>query len=288
MDIDLAALRMLEREKEIPMSVLVAAIEQALLIAYHRTEGAQSDARVELDRQTGHVVVWAREKVDPDDPASATREVDDTPDGFGRIAASTARQVILQRLRDVEDEAVLGEFRGREGDIVGGVIQQGPDPRAVLVDLGSVEGVLMQTEQVPGERYVHGERLRCFVLAVRKGPKGPQVQAVAVAPQPGAQAVRARGARDRRRQRRDHGPGPRGGAPHKARRPHERRRPEPQGRLHRPDGAAGARGDVRACTARRSTSSTGTTTPRGSWRRRCRRRGSARWWSPTAPPARPG
>ena len=177
MDIDLAALRMLEREKDIPLEVLVTAIEQALLVAYHRTEGAQPDARVELDRKTGHVVVWAREPRSPeDDGTGERREYDDTPAGFGRIAASTARQVILQRLRDVEDEAVLGEFRGREGDVVGGVIQQGTDPRTVLVDLGSVEGVLPQTEQVPGETYTHGERLRCFVVAVRKGPTGPQIQ----------------------------------------------------------------------------------------------------------------
>jgi N utilization substance protein A len=177
MDIDLAALRMLEREKEIPLGVLIAAIEQALLVAYHRTEGAQPDARVELDRSTGHVVVWAREPRGADEqPGSERREYDDTPEGFGRIAASTARQVILQRLRDVEDEAVLGEFRGREGDVVAGVIQQGTDPRTVLVDLGSVEGVLPQTEQVPGETYTPGERLRCFVVAVRKGPKGPQIQ----------------------------------------------------------------------------------------------------------------
>ncbi len=172
MDIDLAALRMLEREKEIPVGVLIAAIEQALLVAYHRTEGAQQHARVELDRQSGHVVVWASEQLDD----GRSREYDDTPEGFGRIAASTARQVILQRLRDVEDEQVLGEFRGREGDVVGGIIQQGGDPRTVLVDLGTVEGVLPQTEQVPGEQYVHGERLRCFVVAVRKGPKGPQIQ----------------------------------------------------------------------------------------------------------------
>ena len=71
---------------------------------------------------------------------------------------------------------MLGEFRGREGDVVGGVIQQSSDPRMVLVDLGTVEGALPQTEQVPGEQYVHGERLRCFVVAVRKGPKGPQIQ----------------------------------------------------------------------------------------------------------------
>jgi len=79
------------------------------------------------------------------------REYDDTPAGFGRIAATTARQVILQRLRDVEDELTFGEYAGREGDIVAGVIQQGKDPRTVLVDLGKLEAVLPPAEQVPGE-----------------------------------------------------------------------------------------------------------------------------------------
>ena len=103
------------------------------------------------------------------------REYDDTPDGFGRIAATTARQVILQRLRDAEDELTFGEYAGREGDIVAGVIQQGRDPRAVLVDLGKIEAILPPTEQVPGERYAHGERLRCYVLHVRKGYRGPSI-----------------------------------------------------------------------------------------------------------------
>ena len=115
MDIDLAALRALEREKDISLDVLVPAIEQAMLVAYHRTDGAQHRARVELDRKTGHVVVWAAEV---DEDGQVVREYDDTPHDFGRIAATTARQVILQRLRDVEDEQVLGEFRGREGDVV--------------------------------------------------------------------------------------------------------------------------------------------------------------------------
>jgi N utilization substance protein A len=171
MDIDIATLRALEREKEVPFDVLVRTIEQALLLAYHRTEGASQHARVELDRKTGHVVVWAQETT----PDGGVREVDDTPEGFGRIAATTARQAILQRLRDVEDEHVLGEFRGREGDIVAGVVQQSSDPRMVHVDLGTVEGVLPPQEQVPGESYPHGSRLRCYVLAVRKGLKGPSI-----------------------------------------------------------------------------------------------------------------
>lgn len=171
MDIDLAALRLIEREKEIPFDLLVRTIEQAMLQAYHRTEGAHADARVELDRASGHVVVWVRET----DADGTVREWDDTPEGFGRVAATTARQTILQRLRDAEDEQVLGEFLGREGDIVSGVVQQSGDPRMVHVDLGSVEAVLPPAEQVPGESYAHGSRLRCYVVGVRKGPKGPSI-----------------------------------------------------------------------------------------------------------------
>ncbi len=184
MDIDVAALRALERERGISLDALVPAIEQALLIAYHRTDGAYKQARVELDRKSGHVVVWAREEgpvLPPEEDGGRPGrgepgpEFDDTPSGFGRIAAATARQVILQRLRDIEDDQVLGDFRGREGDIVSGVIQQSPDPRNVLVDFGSVEGLLPLAEQVPGERYVHGDRLRCFVVSVKRGPRGPQI-----------------------------------------------------------------------------------------------------------------
>lgn len=172
MDIDMAVLRSLEREKDIAFDVVVEAIEQALLVAYHRTEGAQQHARAELDRKTGHVTVYAQEL---DEDGQVLREYDDTPHDFGRIAATTAKQVILQRLRDAEDEIRYGEFSGKEGDIVSGVIQQGRDPRAVMVDLGKIEAVLPGPEQVPGERYEHGTRIRCYVVGVRKGFKGPQI-----------------------------------------------------------------------------------------------------------------
>src|SRR6202034_2237477 len=172
MDIDLSVLKSLEAEKDISMDLAIKAIEDALLVAYHRTEGAATTARVEVNRGSGHVTVWAAET---GADGTVTREYDDTPEGFGRIAATTARQVILQRLRDAEDELTFGEYAGREGDIVAGVIQQGKDPRAVLVDLGKLEAILPPTEQVPGERYVHGERLRCYVLTVRKGYRGPSV-----------------------------------------------------------------------------------------------------------------
>src|SRR5436305_2660250 len=172
MDIDLSVLRSLESEKDISMELASKAIEDALLVAYHRTGGAAPTARVQVDRRTGHVTVWA---ATTSEDGEVTGEYDDTPDGFGRIAATTARQVILQRLRDAEDELTFGEYAGREGDVVAGVIQQGKDPRSVLVDLGKIEAILPAAKQVPGERYAHGERLRCFVLHVRKGHRGPSI-----------------------------------------------------------------------------------------------------------------
>jgi N utilization substance protein A len=179
MDIDLAALRGLERERDISLDIIIPAIEQAMLVAYHRTEGARRLARVELDRKTGHVIVWARDEgaLDPEteERSEPGPEFDDTPAGFGRIAASTARQVIVQRLRDLEDEAIMGDFHGREGDIITGVIQQSSDPRYVMVDLGAIEGSLPLAEQVPGEKYIHGQRLRCYVVSVKRGQRGPQI-----------------------------------------------------------------------------------------------------------------
>jgi N utilization substance protein A len=171
-DIDLSVLRAFEREKEISFDLVVEALEQALLVAYERTGGARAHARVQLDRKSGHVTVWAQEV---DEQGTVLSEWDDTPEGFGRIAATTAKQVILQRLRDAEDEVTFGEFVGKEGDVLSGTIQQGRDPRAVLVDLGKVEAVLPAQEQVPGERYEHGSRIKCYVLQVRRGMRGPLV-----------------------------------------------------------------------------------------------------------------
>src|ERR1700760_2181388 len=170
MDIDLNVLRSLESEKDISLDQAIKAIEDALLVAYHKTDGASATARVEVDRKSGHVTVWATE---PAAEGEQTKEDDDTPAGFGRIAATTARQVILQRLRDVEDELTFGEYAGREGDIVAGGVQPGQAPQTVLVDLGKIEAVLPPAEQVPAEQYLHGERIRCYVLHVRKGHRGP-------------------------------------------------------------------------------------------------------------------
>ncbi|WP_182380334.1 transcription termination factor NusA [Nocardioides sp. WS12] len=172
MDIDLNILRTLEREKEIKFEVLVEAIEQALLTAYHKTEGSHTQARVELDRKTGHVNVLAAEL---DDEGNKIGEYDDTPADFGRIAATTAKQIMMQRLRDAEDEIRFGEFSGKEGDILSGIIQQGRNPDDVLVDLGKLEALLPASERVPGEDYSHGTRIKCLVVSVRKGMRGPQI-----------------------------------------------------------------------------------------------------------------
>lgn len=172
MDIDMSVLRMLATEKELSLDVLVEAIEAALLTAYQKTPGAYDQARAVLDRKTGHVQVLAAELDDDDNKIG---EFDDTPDGFGRIAATTARQIMLQRLREAEDDIKFGEFLGKEGDIISGVIQQGRDPHDVMVNLGKLEALLPSGEQVPGDDYSHGTRIKALVVTVRRGMRGPQV-----------------------------------------------------------------------------------------------------------------
>ncbi|MEJ2859320.1 MULTISPECIES: transcription termination factor NusA [unclassified Saccharothrix] len=175
MNVDIAALRAIERDKDIPFDTVLEAIETALLTAYKHTEGHSSHSRVEIDRKTGVVRVLAQE-IGQD--GQVLEEWDDTPEGFGRIAATTARQVILQRLRDAEHERTFGEFSAKEGEIIGGVVQR--DARAnargmVVVQIGDTEGVLPPAEQVPGEAYEHGSRIKCYVVGVSRGARGPQI-----------------------------------------------------------------------------------------------------------------
>ena len=173
--VDIAALRSIEREKEIPFTTLMEALESALLTAYKHTAHSMPHARVAIDRKTGEITVWAQ---DLDEDGTIVEEYDDTPTDFGRVAAMTARQVILQRLRDAEHDRTFGEYSGREGDIVTGVIQadaQAATRGVVLVDVGTVEAILPQSEQVPGENYAHGTRIRCYVVGVTRGMRGPQV-----------------------------------------------------------------------------------------------------------------
>lgn len=177
MNVDIAALRAIERDKDIPFETVIAAIETALLTAYKHTDGHEAHARIDIDRRSGLVRVMAQEL---GEGGVVDREWDDTPEGFGRIAATTARQVILARLRDAEHERTYGEFATKEGEIVAGVVQR--DARAnargvVVVALGGgqTEGVLPAAEQVSGESYQHGDRIRCYVVGVTRGMRGTQI-----------------------------------------------------------------------------------------------------------------
>lgn len=166
------ALRGLEKEKDVKLDVLVDAIELALLSAYHKTPGAQKHARALVDRASGKVSIFAREE---SEEGELGPEFEDTPSDFGRIATATARQVIVQRLREVGDDAVLGQYADKEGHLVSGVIQQSSDPRNVHIDMGDVEALLPGHEQVPTEVYGHGERIRAYVVSVGRGTKGPSI-----------------------------------------------------------------------------------------------------------------
>jgi N utilization substance protein A len=173
--VDIAALRSIEREKEISFETVLHALETALLTAYRHTNHPMPHARVEIDAKTGAVTVWAAEY---SADGELVEEFDDTPTDFGRIAAMTAKQVIMQRLRDAEHEHTYGEYSGHEGDIVTGIIQadaQASQRGLVLVNLGKVEGVLPQSEQVPGEVYEHGTRIKCYVVSVSRGMRGLQI-----------------------------------------------------------------------------------------------------------------
>src|ERR1700712_3552697 len=170
--VDIAALRSIEREKEISFETVLHAIETALLTAYRHTNHPMPSARVEIDPKSGEVTVWAAEH-GPD--GELIEEFDDTPTDFGRIAAMTAKQVIVQRLRDAEHDHTYGEYSGHEGDIVTGIIQadaQATQRGLVLVSLGKVEAVLPQSEQVPGEVYDHGPRIKCYVVSVTRSMRG--------------------------------------------------------------------------------------------------------------------
>jgi len=200
------AIKQIEREKGINSETLLVALEAALLAAYRKTPGAVEWARVDIDRDTGEMqvnqLVLAEgmelktlprpepeipEGVDPEEfeppppdidwsayGPDEIRPVSVTTDNFGRIAAQTAKQVILQRIREAEREMMYEEYVDRVGEVVNGIIQQS-DHRYTLVDLGRVEALLPASEQVPGERYDHGARIKAVIVDVRASNKGPQV-----------------------------------------------------------------------------------------------------------------
>ncbi len=200
------AIKQIEREKGISSEILLVALEDALLAAYRKTAGAREWARVDIDRETGDMQVSqlvlaegrelvtlprpepeVPEGVDPEEFEPPPPDIDwsaygpdeiqpvsVTAEYFGRIAAQTAKQVVLQRIREAEREMMYEEYVDRVGEVVNGIIQQS-DHRYTLVDLGRVEALLPASEQVPGERYDHGARIKAVIVDVRSSSKGPQV-----------------------------------------------------------------------------------------------------------------
>jgi N utilization substance protein A len=189
----IAVIEQIGREKGIDKEILFEALESALLSASKKTLGAADNVRMHLDRQTGVLRVYGRKKVVTDvadakleisladakalNPAA---ELDDEleqelpPQEFGRIAAQTAKQVILQRVRDAERERIYAEFAGKENQILRGIVHR-IEKRNVILEIGKAEAILPEREQIPGERYNPGDRIRAFVLEVRRTTKGPQI-----------------------------------------------------------------------------------------------------------------
>ncbi|MEW6172216.1 MAG: transcription termination factor NusA [Bacillota bacterium] len=189
----LRALRDLEKEKGISIELLLSAIEAALLSAYKRNFGSSQNARVNIDRTTGECQVFAqrvvvenvtdpRAEVSPEEAKEIDLrymvgdivELEVTPRDFGRIAAQTAKQVVVQRIREAERNMIYEAFANREGDIITGTIQR-VEQRHVYIELGKTEAILPPAEQMPGERYRQGDRVRAYILEVRKTTKGPQI-----------------------------------------------------------------------------------------------------------------
>jgi N utilization substance protein A len=191
----IAALRELEREKGIAFETILSGLEEAMASAYKtwwKQQNPEGDdefvgTRAEIDPESGDLRVWLQQLEEIDVPAVSEdaeptlemkvlseEEVEVTDDFKGRIGAQTAKQVIFQKLRDAEREMTYEEFAGREGDVVTGIVQQS-ERRYTLLDLGKVEALLPQAEQVPSEPYRNGERLKAYITEVRKGTKGPQI-----------------------------------------------------------------------------------------------------------------
>ena len=173
MQIDMAALRLVEAEKGISTASLLETVEEALLKAYRNQSGAVEHARVSVDAKTGEVLVLATEV---DEDGNELGEVEVPPEDFGRTAAAIVKSVIIQRFQEEDDKAVLGDFKDRVGQVVSGVVEQARDPKLVAVNLGDVEGIIPPAEQVPAENYRHGERLRVYVVKAERGLKGPHIE----------------------------------------------------------------------------------------------------------------
>ncbi len=172
MGVDIPALVLLTDAKGMPLEQLIQMIEAAILTAYAETPEANRYARVQLDRETGDIAIYV-----PTFNELGERVSEDVleVEGFDRMATSTARQTIKIQMRATNDAEIVGEFTASVGDVISGIIQQGRDPKMIHVNLGRIEGKIPPQEQVPGEVYTHGERIKCFVVEVKQGLKGPEI-----------------------------------------------------------------------------------------------------------------
>ncbi|KFI39430.1 transcription termination factor NusA [Bifidobacterium actinocoloniiforme DSM 22766] len=183
MELDLAEIHQLAAEQGIDAETLDESLTEALRLAYSKTPHAAKHARVELDDRAGTFTVWAQDEI-PQEPTEEDshpapklgEEYDDTPNDFGRVAAATARGVLNDLFREAEDKRIFGAFAGQKEHLITGVIQQDAlDPNNVHVAVGGVEAILPKREQVPGERYRHGQRIRVYVVTVSRGMRGPEI-----------------------------------------------------------------------------------------------------------------
>lgn len=189
----LSALKQIEKERSIPVEKLLPFIEDALVAAYKKNFGANQNVIIEIDRTTGELGIWQRKLVvptieDPDTEMSLEEAQQLSPDvdigmelemevpnrTFGRIAAQTAKQVIVQKIREAEREIIYGEYIRREGELISGTVQR-YENRSILVDLGRAEGVVPIQEQAANEWFRHGDRIKTYVLEVKTATRGPQV-----------------------------------------------------------------------------------------------------------------
>ena len=187
------ALEEIEKGKGVSKDILIDAIEAALISAYKRNFGSSQNVEVEIDEESGEVEVYAKKDVaeDVEDELlqislEDARNIDEkyqigdivnieiTPKNFGRIAAQTAKQVVVQRIREAERDIIFQEFASRENEIVTGLVQR-VNHKNVLVNLGKTEGILLPAEQIEGETYKQGDRIKTYVVEVKKTTKGPQI-----------------------------------------------------------------------------------------------------------------
>ncbi|NLW22323.1 MAG: transcription termination/antitermination protein NusA [Tissierellia bacterium] len=187
------ALEEIEREKGIAKEVIFEALESALISSYKKNFGSSQNVEVQIDRETGKVNVYAKKTVVEDVEndlleisLEEAKKIDDkyqigdivmlevTPKNFGRIAAQTAKQVVIQRIKDAERDVIYKEFVNRENEIITGIIQR-INNNVVYIDLGKTEGILPPSEQIEGEEYKQGDRLKLYILEVKKTTKGPQI-----------------------------------------------------------------------------------------------------------------